>query len=188
MHLGKFPKHLGLPGQKAFPSSFKMWIILHSSEGKKEEGASIKPRQGVNYQCCTEFPARPARLAHTRSWGSLVSLQVACNPGIHSQMGKWPVLGLSWEMAGLGWPRYPFLSPSDWLSVSKSPLNVENHCLSPCQVPMLLLKSEFTHWMFLTFEDYLLLWAIFLFAIRKTPVVLYTFGGKVRCRMRGRNW
>lgn len=32
--------------------------------------------------------------------------------------------------------------------------------------------------MVLTFEDYLLLWAIFLFAIRKMPVVLYSFGGK----------
>lgn len=42
--------------------------------------------------------------------------------------------------------------------------------------------------MFLTFEDYLVLWAIFLFAFRKTPVVLYSFRGKVRPRMHLRNW
>lgn len=130
------------PGQKAFPSSFKTQIILHSSDGKEGSRCQHQAKAGVKGQHCKKFPSRPARLAHTRFWGSLVSLQVACSPGIHLQMGKWPVLGLSWEMAGLGWPRYPFLSPSDWLSDSKSPLNVVNHCLSPCQIPMLLLKSD----------------------------------------------
>lgn len=52
----------------------------------------------------------------------LSSLQGACNPGIHSQMGKWPVLGLSWEMAGLGWLRHPSPSASDRSAVSESPL------------------------------------------------------------------
>ena len=39
------------------------------------------------------------------------------------------------------------------------------------------------HWMFLTFEDYLVLWAIFLFAFKKMPAVLYFIWGKVRPRM-----
>lgn len=33
-------------------------------------------------------------------------------------------------------------------------------------------------WMFLTFEDYLVLWAIFLFAFKKMPVVLNFVWGK----------
>lgn len=36
--------------------------------------------------------------------------------------------------------------------------------------------------MFLTFKDYLVLWAIFLFAFKKMPAVLYFIWGKVRPR------
>lgn len=42
--------------------------------------------------------------------------------------------------------------------------------------------------MFLTFEDYLVLWAIFLFAFRKMPAVLYFIWGKVSPRMHVMNW
>lgn len=44
------------------------------------------------------------------------------------------------------------------------------------------------HWMFLTFEDYLALWAIFLFAFKKMPAVLYFTWGKVRPRMQVMKW
>ena len=41
--------------------------------------------------------------------------------------------------------------------------------------------------MFLTFEDYLVLWAIFLFAFKKMPAVLHFIWGKVRPRMHTMN-
>ena len=37
--------------------------------------------------------------------------------------------------------------------------------------------------MFLTFEDYLVLWVIFFFAFKKMPAVLYFIWGKVRPAM-----
>lgn len=92
---------------------------------KEEVSASLKLMQGVKGQCCRNS------LPDWQGWpegsvcGSeshLSPLQVARSPGIHSQMGKWPVLGLSWKMAGLGWFRHPSPSASDWLAVSKSPL------------------------------------------------------------------
>lgn len=43
--------------------------------------------------------------------------------------------------------------------------------------------------MFLTFEDYfLVLWAIFLFAFRKMPTVLYFICGKASPRMHVMTW
>lgn len=42
--------------------------------------------------------------------------------------------------------------------------------------------------MFLTFEDYLVLWTIFLFAFKKMPAVLHFIWGKVRPRMHIMNW
>lgn len=42
--------------------------------------------------------------------------------------------------------------------------------------------------MFLTFEDYLVLWAIFLFAFKEMPAVLYFIWGKVRPRMQVMKW
>lgn len=42
--------------------------------------------------------------------------------------------------------------------------------------------------MSLTFEDYLVLWAIFLFAFKKMPAVLHFIWGKVRPGMQIMNW